>query len=203
MTFPSRHLLAYLQCSRSSPRMQEIPRRGDSAGTQILVPKTTNIIFLPRTNCLLTYIEPSTTQTLSVHFFVYQHLTQLPNLKMAYFSRSAKYSCPTYHIIAREPKAKASGTSGSARHRPPSTPMGSRSNSSTQMTTLKLSSVRILPTLTMPSQTIMLFKAHRALTEAPKLLPRETPEQLSKNTSKTGTMGMSRSNVDIRHMKME
>ena len=101
------------------------------------MPKTTNIIFLPRTTCSLTYIEPSTTEALSVHFFVYQHLIQLSNLKMAYFSRSAKYSCPTYHIIAREPKAKASGTSGSARHRPPSTPMGSRSNSSTLMTTPK------------------------------------------------------------------
>ncbi|KAK0514712.1 hypothetical protein JMJ35_003329 [Cladonia borealis] len=56
---------------------------------------------------------------------------------MAYFSRSAKYTCPTYHIIAREPKAKACGTSGGARHRPPSTPLGSRSSSSNQMTTPK------------------------------------------------------------------
>lgn len=68
---------------------------------------------------------------------VYQHLRQLLHVKMAYFSKSAKYTCPTYHIIAREPKPKASGTSSSARHRPPSTPLGSRSNSSTQMTTPK------------------------------------------------------------------
>lgn len=56
---------------------------------------------------------------------------------MAHFSRPAKYTCPTYHIITREPKAKGSGTNGSARHRPPSTPLGSRSNSSSQMTTPK------------------------------------------------------------------
>ena len=56
---------------------------------------------------------------------------------MAHFSRSAKYTSPTYHIITREPKVKGSGTSGSARHRPPSTPLGSRSNSSAQITTPK------------------------------------------------------------------
>ena len=55
---------------------------------------------------------------------------------MAHFSRSAKYTCPTYHIIAREPKARAYGTSGGAQHRPPSTPLASRPNSSTPMTTL-------------------------------------------------------------------
>ena len=54
---------------------------------------------------------------------------------MAYFSRSAKYTCPTYHIIAREPKAKTCGTSGGAQHRPPTTPLGSRPNSSTHLTT--------------------------------------------------------------------
>ena len=42
---------------------------------------------------------------------------------------------PTYHIIAREPKAKVCGTSGGAQHRPPSTPLGSRPNSSAQMAT--------------------------------------------------------------------
>ena len=56
---------------------------------------------------------------------------------MAHFSRSAKYSSPTYHIITREPKVKGSGTSESARRRPPSTPLGSRSNSSAQITTPK------------------------------------------------------------------
>lgn len=53
---------------------------------------------------------------------------------MAYFSRSAKYTSPTYQIITREPKVKGSGTSGSTRHRPPSTPLGSRSSSSAQIT---------------------------------------------------------------------
>ena len=57
---------------------------------------------------------------------------------MAYFSRSAKYTSPTYHITTREPKVKGSGTSGSTRHRPPSTPLGSRSNSSAQITTPKV-----------------------------------------------------------------
>ena len=56
---------------------------------------------------------------------------------MAYFSKSAKYTSPTYHIITREPKVKGSGTGGSARHRPPSTPLGSRSNSSAQIITPK------------------------------------------------------------------
>ena len=56
---------------------------------------------------------------------------------MAYFSRPAKYTCPTYHIITREPKVKGSGASGNARHRPPSTPLGPRSNSGSQTATPK------------------------------------------------------------------
>ena len=52
---------------------------------------------------------------------------------MAYYSKLAKYTSPTYHVVTREPKVKGSGGSGSALHRPPSTPLGSRSNSSAQI----------------------------------------------------------------------
>ena len=68
---------------------------------------------------------------------VYRRLIRFSHVRMAYPSRSAKYTCPTYHIITREPKVKGSGTSGSARHRPPPTPLGSRSSSGTQIVTPK------------------------------------------------------------------
>ena len=99
------------------------------------MPKTTNVYFSSENKLLVDLHRAFNYSSPLRPRLVYQHLIQLSHAKMAYFSRSAKYTCPTYHIIAREPKAKAYGTSGGVRQRPPSTPLDSRSNSSTQMTT--------------------------------------------------------------------
>ena len=120
--------------------MQGIPCRVDSPGNKVLNSRSPGALdhelYFPSENKLLVELHRAFTYSSPLRPLpVHQHLIRLSHVKMAYFSSPGKYTCPTYHIIIREPKVKGSGTSGSAWHRPPSTPLGPRSNSGTQIAT--------------------------------------------------------------------